>query len=116
MNFPGAIGAVEQCEARCAGQAGNPWERLPETSTGTLDAKKHMNEEIRQPETIVVGELDFFLVEPYRVISNDPPISEGPLYRCKQRCGLYMPNAEFLLGQSEVPSMLAIRTGESWPG
>ena len=49
------------------------------------------------------------LYTPYTVISEDPPISEGPFYvlATDPLCGIgYLPDASYLLGLTDVPTSL----------
>ena len=49
------------------------------------------------------------LVVPYRAVSEDPPLSEGPFYatgRDKNPEFGFMPDARFLAGKSDFPTAM----------
>lgn len=51
----------------------------------------------------------YTLAKPLRVVSSNPPISEGPFYEREDVNPddyLFLPDAEFLLGQTPVPKFM----------
>ena len=59
---------------------------------------------VRQPAKITLGGTVFKRVSKHKVVSTDPPITEGPFYHPATGDDgfLYLPDAAFLIGVSDT--------------
>lgn len=71
----------------------------------------------KQPKKFTALGTTWVLVQPFKVVDANYGITEGPFYaRSDDTTFVYMPNLEFLLGQSEEPTIMhriQLAAGES---
>ena len=64
---------------------------------------------VHQPTTVVCAGVTYTLVSPFRAITEDPPVSEGPFYGrpgVDPRDWAFTPDARFLGGLCTEPSFM----------